>query len=325
MTGTNEFDDIARYAAAVRSALADLPTSEREDLLEDLEDHLAEVATESDVPLTQRLGSPDEYAAELRAAYGARTGERPRRRPLHAALAALRTTWIYQDLAGFLPQLRPAWWVLRGYLAVLVLTAAFLRFRDGFISLRLFPSPLTSRGLLQIVATIVAIWVSVAIGRHGFAGRGWRTAALVANALILLAALPVLVNMSGAIGAPYVGPVSYAPYPDYAAAANPLADVTNIYAYTKDGRPIQNVLLYDQNGVPVQLLGGSKGMTSKGQPMTPQYPIGADGQPIMNAYPLTETDASGNTVPGPRVAIPPFASPSPTASPSPSPSPAATP
>jgi uncharacterized membrane protein len=326
MTGTNEFDDVARYAAAVRSALADLPASEREDLLEDLEDHLAEVATESDIPLTQRLGSPDEYAAELRAAYGARTGERPRRRPFHAALAALRTSIVYQDLAAFLPQLRPAWWVLRGYLAVLVLTAAFLRFRDGFISLRLFPSPLTSRGLLQIVATIVAIWVSVAIGRRGFASRrGWRSAALVANALILLAALPVLLNMSGAVGSPYFPPNPYTQYPppDYAAVTNPLADVTNIYAYTKDGRPIQNVLLYDQNGQPVQVLGGGKGTIGKGQPVTPQYPIGADGQPIMNAYPLAETDGNGNTVPAPRVAIPPFASPSPT--PSPSPSPTATP
>jgi HAAS len=84
--------DVRTYAAAVRAAMADLGAKARAHLLEDLEGHLAEVAAESDVPLTERLGPPESYAAELRAAYRAdarpRSG-RPRRarRILAAALA----------------------------------------------------------------------------------------------------------------------------------------------------------------------------------------------------------------------------------------------
>jgi uncharacterized membrane protein len=65
---------VARYAAAVRAAVADLGAEERAQLLDDLEAHLQEVAAESDAPLTERLGPPETYAAELRAAYGAPPG-----------------------------------------------------------------------------------------------------------------------------------------------------------------------------------------------------------------------------------------------------------
>ena len=71
MPNSNQANDVARYAAAVRAALASLPDAERESLLEDLESHLAEVAGESDQSLEERLGKPATYAAELRAAYGA--------------------------------------------------------------------------------------------------------------------------------------------------------------------------------------------------------------------------------------------------------------
>jgi len=334
MTSSSDLDNVARYAAAVRAALADLPAQERADLLEDLEDHLTEVASESDVPLTQRLGSPEQYAAELRSAYGARTGELPRR--YQVVLAALRRTATYRAVADFLPQLRPAWWILRGYLAVLVLTAVFQTWRDGFISLRLIPYPLTSRGLLQLVATVVAIWISIATGRRRLAvSRGWRSAALFANGLVALAALPPLLNMSASLGSPYHFSGSGARFsssgPRYAVCqpqdrppvvVTQLAAVTNIYAYSRDGKPLQDVLLYDQNGQPVQVLGGvGKGAAGKGQPVTARYPTGADGQPIMNAYPLTEAGADGSTVPAPRVAIPPFPTATPTPSPSPSPTP----
>ncbi len=63
------------YLARVRSALADLPESEVEEILEDVRPHLAEMETElGDNPkvdaLIERLGSPEGYAAELRASGG---------------------------------------------------------------------------------------------------------------------------------------------------------------------------------------------------------------------------------------------------------------
>ncbi|OXM57786.1 hypothetical protein CFP71_06470 [Amycolatopsis thailandensis] len=63
------------YLARVRSALADLPESEVEEILEDVRPHLAEMEAElGDNPkvdaLIERLGSPEGYAAELRASGG---------------------------------------------------------------------------------------------------------------------------------------------------------------------------------------------------------------------------------------------------------------
>ncbi|MEV6906302.1 hypothetical protein [Amycolatopsis sp. NPDC051071] len=63
------------YLARVRSALADLPESEVEEILEDVRPHLAEMEAELGEnakvdALIERLGSPESYAAELRASGG---------------------------------------------------------------------------------------------------------------------------------------------------------------------------------------------------------------------------------------------------------------
>jgi hypothetical protein len=88
--------EIARYATAVRAAFADRPGPERELLLEDLEDHLQEVAAEAGGSLTERLGRPEAYAAELRASAGlpATGADAGRRR------ASLRESRAARRLAG---------------------------------------------------------------------------------------------------------------------------------------------------------------------------------------------------------------------------------
>ncbi|MBE1497779.1 putative membrane protein [Amycolatopsis lexingtonensis] len=63
------------YLARVRTALADLPASEIEEILEDVRPHLAELEAELGEgarveALIERLGTPESYAAELRAAGG---------------------------------------------------------------------------------------------------------------------------------------------------------------------------------------------------------------------------------------------------------------
>src|SRR5256885_551952 len=149
MTSNDQAGDVATYAASVRAALSDLPSDQAEVLLEDLEDHLREIAAEAGGPLAHRLGSPEQYAQELRAAYGAAQAGSRRQEP---ALGDVRrvVTWVaksawYRELRAFLPQLRPAWWVLRGYLAALVLTAAF---SPGY-NLGPIPDPTTKRGLAE--------------------------------------------------------------------------------------------------------------------------------------------------------------------------------
>ncbi|TCM49352.1 hypothetical protein [Kribbella sp. VKM Ac-2568] len=66
---------VAVYLAQVRAELSDLPPGELEDVLDDVSGHLAEVAAESEAEptaeaLQDRLGTPRQYADELRTAAG---------------------------------------------------------------------------------------------------------------------------------------------------------------------------------------------------------------------------------------------------------------
>ena len=319
MANSKPANDIARYAAAVRAALASLPDAERESLLEDLENHLAEVATESDQSLEERLGRPASYAAELRSAYGVvseiekgRLRRRIRDR-FWTVVRAASATKAYRDVRAFLPELRGGWWVLRAYLLVLIL--AFI-FRDG-LNLGPIPNPFSSSGLFEILAILVAMVASVRLGRRGMpVSRGWRGVALGVNIGIALLALPVLVSMgTGSNYYGYYAADSSDPYLSQASAGY-YPGFTNIYPYSKDGQPLKDVLLYDQDGRPI--VPAPSGVVT-------DVPVGADGLPILNAYPLNQRDQDGAPVVPPRVALPPWqSSPSPSPMPVPSPSPSPT-
>src|SRR6266849_2802101 len=313
MASNNPADDVATYAASVRAALSDLPPDQAEVLLEDLEDHLREVAAEAGGPLAERLGPPEQYAQELRSAYGAvRAGNRrqnPALRDLRRAIGWVTASAWYRQFRAFLPELRPAWWVLRAYLLVLILTAVFSR----SYNLHPIPNPFSSRGLLEIIAAAVAIVLSIRLGRRNRPlARGGRLLAIGANVMSALIAVPVLARMGT--------------FPSFAMVESggtgfqeqpfnmPNGVVTNIYPYSRDGKPLTDVLLYDQEGRAVTI-------GPKIGDMTTDYPIGADGQPITNAYPLRQRHFYGDPVSAPRVALPPWPTPSPIAIPTASPSP----
>lgn len=66
---------VAAYQGRVREELADLPSAELEEVIDDIASHLVDVSDElgedlSQQTLVSRLGTPQEYAAELRAAAG---------------------------------------------------------------------------------------------------------------------------------------------------------------------------------------------------------------------------------------------------------------
>ena len=134
------------YLAAVEHELADLPAEDRSALLEDLALHLeALAAEEDDRPVAVRLGPPADYAADLRAAAGLPArgstvrppapGLRDRLDGLLASPAGRRIVPAGREVGRLLGELRPAWWVLRGYLDVLV---PCLVARDGVSD---FPVP----------------------------------------------------------------------------------------------------------------------------------------------------------------------------------------
>lgn len=64
-------------------------------------------------------------------------------------------------MVDFLPQLRPAWWVLRGWTVVAVVAMLF----DGGPWWRHVPVP--GRGLLGVLLTAAAVAGSVKLGREG--------------------------------------------------------------------------------------------------------------------------------------------------------------
>jgi len=313
MASNGQAEDVATYAAAVRAALSNLPTDQSEVLLEDLEDHLREVAAEAEGPLAERLGPPEQYAEELRTAYGAASagGKRPDPafRDLRRAIDWVTASAWYRQVGAFLPELQPAWWVLRAYLLVLAVTVAF----SPSYNIRPIPNPFSSRGVLEIIVMGIAIVVSVRLGRRNRPlAKGRRALAIAGNILIALIAVPALASMgtsgtfamveSGGSGQPIQGQQLYTPN----------GAVTNIYPYSRDGKPLTDVLLYDQDGRPLTL-------DSKTGDVTTDYPVGADGQPITNAYPLHQRHLSGDPVAAPRVALPPWPAQSPTMSPTPSP------
>lgn len=274
---------VSEYAAAVRAALADVPEPDRSELLEDLEDHLAEVAGESDEPLQARLGAPEDYAAELHAAYLQRPGQQrpaPGKKPsllrrLDDRIAAFHTRvekrfpW-YETVRN---DFRPAWWLLRGYLIALVGWTVL----DGWFH----PVPTGAFDLLLLIAAVTA---SVALGyrmRDGLRSRPLLILSLGGGLVALLAAFFVLTESSPRYeSVPYTGLSDQQPYPGLA----------NIYPYTKDGEPLQDVLLYDQDGRPIQLDHELYGYQAVPGP-TPRIP---------NSFPLPicrPADGSGDEAP----------------------------
>jgi hypothetical protein len=302
--------DVARYATAVRAAFADLPAPERELLLEDLEDHLAEVAAEGDGPLAARLGAPEAYAAELRASAGlpapgaAGAGRtRPRLRESRVA-HRLRRSWRAAmahpaggAIVGFLPELRPAWWVLRGYLAVQALAVAGSPlFSGGGLRFPL-PAPFGSE-LLGLLAIAVAVVASVRWGRSGPGGTGRRALTLAGNAALALAGVVLLVQL----GADEAAGDYYRP-DEVFAYAGPVSglradgeEISNIFAFDADGKPLRDVYLVDQDGDPVVATHYDNEL------LTPRLPLDADGNEVPNRYPQVQHEldpATGQRQPGP--------------------------
>jgi hypothetical protein len=246
--------DVEVYSARVRAALADLPAADRDDLLADLEDHLAEVAAEG--PLDELLGTPEAYAAELRSSAGLPAGGRPGRWPGLAGQPWLR------PVLDFLPELRPGWWVLRGLLVAWVMA-------------------MWSGGGLPMLAALSVLLVpaSVVLGRRSAADPRLRWAGIAASAATVLALLLFTTVVGSDVGS---APAPYPAVPD----TTGLTGVTNLYPYDQDGRPLTDVQLFDQDGHPVDLTGTTD---LSGNRITQVARRTADGQVVNNVFPQRQT------------------------------------
>ncbi|MEV7329117.1 hypothetical protein [Micromonospora sp. NPDC093244] len=312
MTVTEQ--EITDYVARVRAALADLPPTQRDELTEDLADHLAEFAAETDGTLVERLGEPETYAAELRAAAGAAPdGGRNLDQRVAALVVRVRTRLRavdlrvgpllgYENASEFLRLLRPGWWVLRAYLAAMLITV--MSTGGDFGLLPRFGGELLA-GLIMLVGLVLA---SIWLGRRSERLTRWPRWAMHAGSLVLvLFALAALANAEDRLG-----------YDDYyydqTSVDSQYSQVRDVFVYDSEGRLVENARLFDQNGNPIRL--GYPDCSS---------PVDEYGNPLLRPYPYCVDQAPfGHRAPG-AVVPTPTDTPEPTSTPSTNPTATTTP
>jgi hypothetical protein len=319
----------AEYLDAVQKALEDLPDDEVAEIVDDVAGHLEQVNAElggsaSKAALEQRLGTPEQYAAELRAAAGfPERGVRRRARVPYLRVLLFLVTWLARVAAGvtavglvlmladgpplavpylvgcavgaialggwvfarrrvgepmsslrdlpdarrlerglaevkatpwgratveFVVSLRPAWWLVRAWVATYV-----LMFTLG--GSPAFPVPRTAVGFAVLAATVIA---SVWLGRRAVDRplSGWRRRGQVAgNAAlaVLTPAVLVLASYSETYLQFWYEEPYYEPYPAgfYHDDGSP---ISNLFPYDRDGRLLEGVRIFDQDGRPVDSL-----------------------------------------------------------------------
>jgi hypothetical protein len=257
--------EIEEYCEAVRIALADLSPEIRDDLLDDLPDHLREALAEGDGSLRDRLGEPAEYARELRSAIALdSSGSNPA-----APWAGVRPTVIelirrsrvgieqgdrrlgrllgYPRLADLALAIRPGWWVLRGWLvAQLICTGGSRHAWQGVI-----PEAGHNR-VFGALVTVIAIVASIWLGRWSQRFSPWPRALLAAGS----AAIAIWALIALAAGSNH-GVTSYVIVPAVSATPGP------------SPVPTDPNLDFESNGA---VTGGSLPIQSRAAATTPPSP-----------------------------------------------------
>ena len=314
---TIDHNEIAAYLTGVSAALSDLDVDERDDLLADIHAHLTEVAREGE-SLTARLGPPDAYAAELRAAAGMPAPEAAARPSLGARLERAGARFAANDLTARALEtartLAPVWWVARGYVAAVAIS----RVVDGDGWSRTHPwvphlHGSGSLGLLSVVALVIA---SIGLGLGRTRDLRARAAIVLANVALLAIAVPLAARINDGYHRPVASAINEAFWRGYANGTANLAPTTigvasngvplhNIYPYSRSGTLLLDVLLYDENGRPLDL--------GQGDESNRRYLTSRDGHQLLNSYPLRYVEADGvvsHPLAGPRVRIPEILTPS---------------
>jgi hypothetical protein len=192
--------DVAEYLAAVREALRDLEPGVRDGLLEDLPDHLAEVAAADARPLGDNLGTARAFADELRSAAGlppasaSTTASADDTGMSSVDLAREYLTRLnrgFARLCGYgSPRelqlaLQPVWWVVRG-----AGVATFLLQLSHAITL---PYLTAKYAIGVLVVAAIGSIASVRLGRVWQRTASGRRAAVVVNALCVIPVFTTLV------------------------------------------------------------------------------------------------------------------------------------
>lgn len=316
------------YLVEVRRHLGGLDEGERDDLLDDLVAHVHEVSAHDSRRLDEALGEPARFAAELLASAG--LADRPRglrsivarassraelaRGRGRAAVARVSPTadkvrrhpWA-AAVIDFLPELRPAWWLARGWLFVV---GFWLIGADSWGHYAL-PEILGST-LLGVIAGAGCAVASVHLARSR---PNWRWHRVI-DVLAVVAAVALLMRGDDLARADTL----YSAEPAFTDGGPQVrhADgtaISNIHAYDAAGDPIESVRLFDQDGRPIEVLDTTGPYAMPGGR---NEVLGTDGLPVRNVYPIDqlvyEWDPASGTeipraVPEPRLSVPPLPAP----------------
>jgi hypothetical protein len=290
------------FLARVRDELADLPPDERDELLEDIESHLAEVSGEGEVALAARLGSAEEFAQELRNSAGLpprAVASSPSR--LDIARASFRHALRRgQSLRSHL-NAALLWWLARGWLlgVAAALTAGRLGHTSAWGHTHIWlPHPgVRGSGALVVLAVILAF--SLWLGRRAAAGRGIRLDR-AASALAVVAIAPALWHLDSPPRDHYYSYTTIAQAPPAGLFENG-REVMNIFPYTRAGKPLNDVLLYLPDGQPLSI--GAQNIDPNRR-----YLVDRRGQRLYNSFPARYFDPGTTRVAhpdaGPLVQIP---------------------
>jgi hypothetical protein len=285
---------VSDYLDRLRQALADLPADERDELLADVEISLLENPT-------LELGPPERFAQELRAAAGLEAAPAAVTRP--SAWAHLRPH--VESATRVAAELAPAWWVLRGYVAACALALlAGLNWSEEYALVPVRYSP--AFGVLLAVAGVAA---SVWLGMKRLHGRRWLTAL---NVVLAVATVPILTQaLDGRASLATVTEQYYTEFPMPDGLTVRGEEVRNIYPYDRDGKLLLDVLLYDDQGRPLDI-GAQDPQTD---PLR-RYVFGKTGEPLRNAFPIryfepgtskvADPDAAPKNIVTPEIATPPL-------------------
>jgi hypothetical protein len=137
-------------------------------------------------------------------------------------------------LGDFLVRLRPAWWVLRGYLVAMVFTGWFDR-------PSLVPRVRDSQ-LLGLIIVFALVLASIWLGRRsdGLSTVPRRLVA-VASGLVVVLGLVALSDIDG-----------WARQGELPGVMSGDDGIRDVFPYGPDGKPLTGITLYDQNGNPIQ-------------------------------------------------------------------------
>ncbi len=269
--------EVAEFLEKVRARLSDLTDEEREELLGGLEADLMELV--ADGGSVAELGDPRAYADELRTAAGlearaqARPGlagvRRPRRSSRELVVELLDGSrsrgerWVAAGPGraqawAVLAALRPAGWVLRGWVA-----AQWIDMVTGpweYLTLvPRFGDDVTGKLLL-----LGAVLGSVLMGLRRSWPASHSPASVLARVVLLgLNLFAVLALMFVSSQFPSARLVHDAAHPWAMGRFGPTGHtsglvsdgkvVRNVFAYDAEGNPLEGVQLYDQNGEPLAI------------------------------------------------------------------------